>query len=105
MPWEVSITDTKPMDQLLKTVGEFLFRQILGRADMANMDPKLGGLEIEAKIGTLVDRRNDERLAMPVMTPTVLHEDFSHKHVRFESFMTEVSRPNHPVLMHKHAPK
>ena len=101
MPWEVSITDYKPMEPILQVVGEFIYKQLLSRPELITGDAKAGGIEIEAKIGTLFDRRNNDRLSIPVLTPTIIHEQFSHANIRFESAMTTVSTSEsiHPALV------
>ena len=90
-PWEVSVTETIPADRLLHQVAEFLYITMLSNPNLGAGDARNGALEIEAKVGTLVDKNNNERLNLPITTPCALHEGFSKSHVRFESFITEVS--------------
>lgn len=90
MSWESSITDTKPRDELVRQVADFLYLTMLRRENIGTGDATRGALEVEAKFGTLIDRNTSERLALPVMTKTVLHQDFSDRNIRFESQMSEV---------------
>ena len=85
------MTETIPADRLLHQVAEFLYITMLSNPNLGAGDARNGALEIEAKVGTLVDKNNNERLNLPITTPCALHEGFSKSHVRFESFITEVS--------------
>lgn len=91
MPWELSLKNEIPADRLLHQIATFLYVAMLSDPELGAGDARNGSLEIEAKIGTLVDKTTDERLSLPVTTPCVLDEGFSKNRVRFESFMTEVS--------------
>ena len=82
--------NTEPTEPFIHAVGDYLFTEMLMRHDVGVGDARNGALEIEAKLGALVDRNTDQRLRFPIMTPTVLSREFS-QNVRFESFMTEVS--------------
>ncbi|EMC94805.1 hypothetical protein BAUCODRAFT_54011, partial [Baudoinia panamericana UAMH 10762] len=44
-------------------------------------------IEIEAKIGRILRKDSDERIVLPVMTPTVLEKVWAEKQTRFESQM------------------
>lgn len=83
------MTETLPADRLLHQIATFLYITMLSKPDLGAGDPRNGSLEIEAKVGTLVDKGTDQRLNLPVTTPCVLNEGFSRTHLRFESFMTE----------------
>ena len=91
IPWEVSILDSKPIDPVLRSVLDFLFYQLVRRPHIGAADVPSGAFEIEAKLGTLVDRRSRERLRFPNTTTMVLDPGFSAENVAFESFMSEVS--------------
>jgi len=95
MPWELSFTGKGPADRLVHRIATFLYRTMLTRPQLGAGDPTNGSLEIEAKIGTLVDRNTNERIQLPVVTPCVLDENFSKTRCRFESFMNEVSSPSY----------
>ena len=89
MPWEPTFTDVAPSDELLREVANYLYIEMLRRPDLGAGDTKVGSIEIEAKIGTLVNRGSNDRIRLPVTTMTVLTRDYS-RDLRFESFMTEV---------------
>ncbi|GAB7338429.1 hypothetical protein MBLNU457_4718t1 [Dothideomycetes sp. NU457] len=89
MPWEVSITDSKPIDPVLRSVLDFLFYQLVRRPHIETADIPMGAFEIEAKLGILVDRGTKQRLNFPNTTAMVLDQGFSARSVAFESFMGE----------------
>ncbi|KAI9207147.1 CYTH-like domain-containing protein [Polychytrium aggregatum] len=71
---EPSIFNSKPSDDILKYVSEFLAKYI-----------KRPHVEIEAKIGLMIDNRTNQRIYLPVRTETVLADD---RNIRFASDMT-----------------
>ncbi|KAF2148755.1 mRNA triphosphatase CET1 [Myriangium duriaei CBS 260.36] len=89
IPWELSMTETLPADRLIHEIANFLYITMMTNPEIGAGDPRNGSLEIEAKIGTLVDKNSNDRLNLPVATPCLLEEGFSKSRVRFESFMTE----------------
>lgn len=88
-PWEPCIKGSMAQsDQFTLQVGKYLFEEILRRSDVGVDDAHNGALEIEAKLGTLVDRNTDQRVHLPVQNPAVLDRNMSSR-LRFESHMTE----------------
>ncbi|KAI4721897.1 mRNA triphosphatase CET1 [Aureobasidium sp. EXF-10727] len=88
-PWEPCIKGSMAQsDQFTLHVGKYLFEEILSRADVGVGNAHNGALEIEAKLGTLVDRNTDQRVHLPVQNPVVLDRNMSSR-LRFESHMTE----------------
>jgi len=91
---EDSILAVVPMDEVHKTLCDFLFKEVVandafgtlptGQAAESN---DLGVLEIEAKLGTILDRHTNERLSTGALTETVVS---SGSDIAFESMMTEV---------------
>ena len=84
-----------PVDDITKAVGDWLAIHVVSNHtfDGVNTDTvplASGGLEIEAKIGRLIDRRTESRLNLGLATETVLIEGVHD--IAFESSMTEVSR-------------
>ena len=79
------------MDDLVKDVGDFLFAQVT-RMDIGVGDIRSGTLEIEAKLGTIIDKRTNSRVSTLGTSNTILHHAITGSgNLRFESFMTEVS--------------
>lgn len=99
-PWEYNIINTLPAEELTRTVSDFLFENVVLRNDVG-VAPAGGGrglgavLEIEAKIGQLIDLNTNDRLQLPVMTECVLDHQNPNMRTAFKSSMTEVSMVFH----------
>lgn len=93
--WEENILNTRPSEESVKAIMDFLYREIVGRPDVG-VGPAGGGsskgamMEIEAKIGQLIDKNTNERLRLPILTECVLSRDDPVLRVNFKSSMTEV---------------
>lgn len=97
-PWEPSITGLIPYEEITKSLCDFLFQHVVMRNDVA-----VGGagsaaagqgtiIEVEAKLGHVIDQDRRERLRLPVLTESVINRD-SPIRTAFESSMTVVSDP------------
>ncbi|KAJ3085266.1 hypothetical protein HK102_000161 [Quaeritorhiza haematococci] len=73
---EPSVFRTKTVDDVLRQVADFLYRYI----DMNNPH-----IEVEAKLGLLIDKHTRQRIQLPIVSEAVLKDDGS---FRFESNMT-----------------
>jgi len=95
-PWEPSILNLIPSEEVTRIISDFLFTQVVLRDDVG-AGPAGGGpgqgaiLEIEAKIGQLIDKNTNDRLKLPVMSECVVSKDDPNVRVNFKSSMTEVS--------------
>lgn len=95
-PWEPSILNLIPTEEVVKVVSDFLFGQVVLREGIG-VGPAGGKtnegavLEIEAKIGRLIDRNTNDRLRLPVLTECVVSQCDPDIRINFESQMTEVS--------------
>jgi len=95
--WEPVMNDTIPHDEIIRRIANFLFINVVSKDAFATSQagglPSANGvLEIEAKIGTLIDRSTGTRVHLPIMNEAVLQGGFD---VAFESTMSEVrSNPN-----------
>lgn len=93
--WEENILNTRPSEESVKAIMDFLYREVVGRPDVG-VGPAGGGsskgamMEIEAKIGQLIDKNTNERLRLPILTECVLNRDDPFLRVNFKSSMTEV---------------
>jgi hypothetical protein len=81
--FEPSITNKIPYEELTKLVADFLFTEVVLRDDVAEVPGAT--LEIEAKVGVLIDKHTDQRVRLPVLTESVLADDVKAK---FTSSMT-----------------
>ena len=85
LPWEASITNIIPYEDLSRAVCNWIVQQILHRT------PPVGGVfEIEAKLGAIEMQDNGERLNLPVRTETIFQKT-AWKPTKFASTMHEVS--------------
>ncbi|KAK5170051.1 hypothetical protein LTR04_004869 [Oleoguttula sp. CCFEE 6159] len=75
---ERSITGAEPLGEITRALADFLWQYVV-TSDVIE-------LEIEAKLGRLVDRSTKERIQLPVETATVINRDYL---VEFQSSMTE----------------
>ncbi|KAK0665967.1 CYTH-like domain-containing protein [Cercophora samala] len=86
-PWEPSIVNTDlPPDSCTRHIADWLFHYVLGSTDIQEMEARGVKFEIEAKLGTLIDKGSSERLRLPVHTECVLEEG---DWVKFQSSMSE----------------
>ncbi|KAI9733049.1 MAG: mRNA-capping enzyme subunit beta [Cirrosporium novae-zelandiae] len=92
-PAALSITGTIPFEEITRRIANFLFQQVVVNTDIgvgsAGDTANQGAiLEIEARIGHIIDRETNERLRLPVSTECIIAKDPSKK-TSFESSMTE----------------
>lgn len=95
--WEPSIMNVIPSDEVVKVVSDFLFVNVMsndqiGVAAAGGAAGRGAVLEIEAKIGRIMDKNTMDRLRIPVKTETVFDRSDPNFRTTFESSMTEVSR-------------
>lgn len=87
-PWEASITNSVPQEQFSKAVADFLFQHVILNEDMGEIQSRGVKFEIEAKLGMLIDKGTNQRVALPVQSECVLSE--SGNWLGFRSSMTEL---------------
>ena len=94
-PWEPSFLNIITYDEVTRRISDFLFQEVVQRDDVG-AGPAGGTpgpdavLEIEAKIGHLIDKNTNDRLRLPVMTECVLDKRDPNLRIQFQSSMTEV---------------
>lgn len=93
-PIERSIFGTDPLDEFVCHVGGWIYSISRGGQVLEDLPPGCteAEIEVEAKIGTLIDTNTHERISLPVSNETILRNGMPG--VRFESGMTS--------LQHKH---
>ncbi|PLB54611.1 mRNA triphosphatase CET1 [Aspergillus steynii IBT 23096] len=93
-PWEPSIKGIVPYEEITKTVCDFLFQHVVLRNDAvaAPAGTSAAGqgaiIEVEAKMGQLVDMDRNERLHLPIQTESVVDKKNTRLRTAFESTMT-----------------
>ncbi|KAI5298068.1 mRNA-capping enzyme subunit beta [Ascosphaera atra] len=91
---EPSITGFIPHEEITKVICDFLYQHVVDRKDIGVSGPggNSGGqgavLEVEAKLGRLIDRTRGDRLRLPVLTETVVDKETSGLRLGFKSSMT-----------------
>lgn len=85
--WEESITGIKPIESITKVVADFLYLHVVTRSDIGELSEKGVQIEIEAKLGELIDKDTNKRYLLPVRSECVLAEN---PRIGFKSTMTEV---------------
>ncbi|KAI9774227.1 MAG: mRNA-capping enzyme subunit beta [Geoglossum umbratile] len=104
--WEPTITNIIPYEEITRSIGHFLFLQVVQREDVgagpAGGVPGQGAqLEIEAKIGQLIDRNTNERLRLPVMNECIISKDDPSIRINFKSSMTESQHKTLNIFLNK----
>ena len=95
--WEPSILNMTPSEEVTRVLSDFLFTEVVMRDDVG-VAPAGGGktegavLEIEAKIGQLIDKNTNDRIHFPVMSECVVCKSDPSVRIAFKSSMTEVSQ-------------
>ncbi|KAK0712833.1 CYTH-like domain-containing protein [Lasiosphaeria miniovina] len=85
--WEASITNAIPQEAMTKVIADFLFKHVVLNEDMNEIQSRGVQFEIEAKLGTLIDRSTSQRVNLPVLSDCVLND--SGNWLNFRSSMTE----------------
>ena len=94
-PWEPSIIGSEPYEEVSRQVADFLFHNVVLQNDPAlvNGGPDGPIIEIEAKIGHLIDKNTNDRLALPIRSETVFNHNDPSFRVQFRSSMSDVCHP------------
>ncbi|XEU96250.1 hypothetical protein FSHL1_001535 [Fusarium sambucinum] len=88
-PWEPSITGVKPFEDISRKVADFLFLNVLNAPDLMEISSKGIQFEVEAKLGTLIDKDTGHRRVERGVASECILMDSSR--VAFESSMTEAA--------------
>lgn len=88
-PWEPTIANVKPIDELNKAVADFLFLNVINNQDAVEIASLGIAFEIEAKLGTIIDKDTNERVAYMVASECLLQD---RGQLAFRSSMTEVRK-------------
>ncbi|KAK0649020.1 CYTH-like domain-containing protein [Cercophora newfieldiana] len=89
-PWEPSITNEIPLTDTSRAVADFLFRYVIGNEDFNQIQSRGVHFEIEAKLGTLIDKNDGQPLRFPIRTECILSDEgeWSNR-LGFKSSMSE----------------
>jgi len=90
-PFEPAITGSTPYDAMSKIIADFLFFNVLSHEDFNQIQSRGVHFEIEAKLGTLIDKHEGGKLHLPVLTECVLsNEGEWANRLKFESSMSDI---------------
>lgn len=85
-PWEATITGVKPYEEISKAIADFLFINVVNASDIQEITGRGIQFEIEAKLGTLIDKDTNHRVQRSLESECILE---SSSRVAFRSSMTE----------------
>ncbi|KAH7324362.1 CYTH-like domain-containing protein [Stachybotrys elegans] len=86
--WEASISGLKPVDGNTKDLADFLFMSVVSNPDIQEILSHRIQFEIEAKLGTLIDKDTNKRVARGGRSEFILDDD---GRTAFKSSMTETT--------------
>jgi len=86
-PWNKSINGTKPYEQMTRIVADWIYQNVVSRSDFGELESRGVEIEIEAKLGQIVDTQTNQRYRLPVLSECVIADM---PHITFRSSMTEV---------------
>ncbi|KAH6667068.1 mRNA-capping enzyme subunit beta [Plectosphaerella plurivora] len=86
-PWEPCIIGVKPYEEIPKMVADFIFIHVVSNPDNGEIMSRNVQFEIEAKLGTLIDKDTNERVDKYVSTECLLQDT---GRLAFKSSMTTV---------------
>ena len=87
-PWEPTIMNSQMFDDISKSVADFLFINVLLNPDSGEIASRGINFEIEAKLGTLIDKDTRDRVSRGILNECLLEDN---GRIAFQSSMTEVS--------------
>lgn len=87
-PWDATITGLKPYEEASKKIADFLFHNVVNNPDMQEIASRGIKFEIEAKLGTLIDKDTNHRVDRHLASEAVLEIG---ARTAFKSSMTEVN--------------
>ncbi|KAI1262767.1 mRNA triphosphatase CET1 [Xylariaceae sp. FL1019] len=86
-PWEPSIENTKPIDVISRSVGDFFYGSVLKGPNADDLRARGAQFEIEAKLGNIIDKATNDRLCLPGVSSGEIVVD-NEARIAFKSSMT-----------------
>lgn len=71
-PWSESIADVSATGSITKEIADFLYLFVVNRNDWNQLQSQKIAVEVEAKLGTLVDKSTNQRLDLPIASEAAL---------------------------------
>ncbi|KAI0506670.1 CYTH-like domain-containing protein [Xylaria bambusicola] len=86
-PWEPSIEGSKPIDFISRTIADFFVYNVLQGPNPAELRARGATFEIEAKLGTIIDKSTNDRVELRIQGgECIIGEE---ARIAFRSSMTE----------------
>lgn len=92
--WEPSITGFIPHEEITHELCDFLFRHVVARNDVGTGPAGAAAvgagaiIEVEAKLGRIIDQDRRDRLHLPIKTEAIINRESAAFRTSFESNMT-----------------
>lgn len=87
-PWEPTILNKRPYEEVSRSIADFIYIHGINNPDLPQIQRHGAHLEIEAKLGYLINKNTTERVQLPIATECLLQDTGK---IAFKSTMTEVS--------------
>lgn len=87
-PWEPTIEASKPIDVISRSTADFFVYNVLQGPNPAELRARGAQFEIEAKLGTLIDKSTNDRVELRIQAGECVIGEGSR--IAFRSSMTEV---------------
>ncbi|CAG8953920.1 hypothetical protein HYFRA_00010881 [Hymenoscyphus fraxineus] len=84
-PWETSLINERPVSGMTKAVSDYLYAEVVSRDDFGELSSRGVEIEIEAKLGQLIDKGTNQRYILPVISECVIP---ANPQITFKSSMT-----------------
>ena len=88
LPFANNVTPIVPPNPITKQIADFLYVTVIDRNDWNQLLSHKIQIEVEAKLGTLIDKGTNQRLELPIASEAVLTHGMVSK-VAFRSEMVE----------------
>ncbi|KAH8170420.1 mRNA capping enzyme, beta chain domain-containing protein [Sarocladium implicatum] len=89
-PWEPCLTGIKPYEEVSKLIADFLFVNVINCRDIREIESRGIQFEIEAKLGTVIDRRTSQRVELGASSECILENA--------QTFRSSMSEGNHKAF-------
>ncbi|KAI1174833.1 CYTH-like domain-containing protein [Nemania sp. FL0916] len=86
-PWEPTIEVSRPIDVISRSVADFFVFNVLQGPNLAELRARGAQFEIEAKLGTIIDKSTNDRIELRVQAGECIIGEGSR--IAFRSSMTE----------------
>ncbi|KAK0611784.1 CYTH-like domain-containing protein [Immersiella caudata] len=116
--WEPSITNEIPLTDTSRAIADFLFRFVIANEDFNQIQSRGVHFEIEAKLGTLIDKHDGQQLRLPIRTECILADEgewanrFGFKssmsegqHRQFNEFLNDMVKQAHQDNKERQRPR